>query len=95
MMALAALSMARSKGSSNVNALEHYQQVIPALQAMVQSSQDSYSDGPFLTHTFLLLYEVCHSYPTSNRAREHQLAGRKQFSFSSGAFVKSASAHYM
>lgn len=58
MMALAALSLARSKGSGNASALEHYQRVIPALQTMVQSSQDSYSNGPFLTHTFLLLYEV-------------------------------------
>jgi hypothetical protein len=58
MMALDALSLAHKKGISNADALEHYQQVIPALKTMVQSSQDSYSDGPFLTHTFLLLYEV-------------------------------------
>jgi hypothetical protein len=58
MMALAALSLAHKNGSSNTDALEHYQQVIPALKTMVRSSQDSYSDGPLLTHTFLLLYEV-------------------------------------
>jgi len=60
MMALAALSLAHKNGSRsrNTDALEHYQQVIPALKTMVQSSQDSFSDGPLLTHTLLLLYEV-------------------------------------
>lgn len=46
MMALAALSLAHKKRSSNADALEHYQQVIPALKNMVQSSQDSYSGWP-------------------------------------------------
>ncbi|KAL2064833.1 hypothetical protein VTL71DRAFT_3973 [Oculimacula yallundae] len=58
MMALSALSIAHQKGSHNAHALEHYQQVIPALQVTVQSSQDSYSDGAFLTHLILLLYEI-------------------------------------
>ena len=42
MMALSALSIAHKKGSHDAHALEHYQQVIPALQTTVQSSQDSY-----------------------------------------------------
>ncbi|KAH7364485.1 fungal-specific transcription factor domain-containing protein [Rhexocercosporidium sp. MPI-PUGE-AT-0058] len=58
MMALSALSIAHKKGSHDANALEHYQQVIPALQATVQSCQDSYSDGALLTHLVLLLYEI-------------------------------------
>ena len=58
MMALAALSLAHKNSSRDLDALEHYQQVIPALKAMVKSSQDSFADGPLLTHTFLLLYEV-------------------------------------
>lgn len=59
MMALAALSMALQNGVQNADALEHYQQVIPALKITVQSSQDSYSDGALFTHFILLLYEVC------------------------------------
>lgn len=59
MMALAALSKALQNGVQNADALEHYQQVIPALKVSVQSSQDSYSDGALLTHFILLLYEVC------------------------------------
>lgn len=45
MMALSALSIAHKKGSHNAHALEHYQQVIPALQTTVKSSQDSYVCG--------------------------------------------------
>ena len=58
MMALAALSLAHQNGVHSADALEHYQQVIPALKNTVQSSQDSYSDGALLTHFMLLLYEV-------------------------------------
>jgi hypothetical protein len=61
MMALAALSMAVQNGVQNAEALEHYQQAIPALKITVQSSQDSYSDGALLTHFILLFYEVCSS----------------------------------
>ena len=58
MMALAALSLAHQNGLHSADALEHYQQVIPALKNTVQSSQDSYSDGALFTHFVLLLYEV-------------------------------------
>lgn len=59
MMALAAISMAVQNGAKNTDALEHYQQVIPALKIAVQSSEDSYSDGALFTHFVLLVYEVC------------------------------------
>ena len=58
MMALSALSIAHQTGMHSADALEHYQQVIPALKAMVQSTEDSYSDGALLTHFILSLYEV-------------------------------------
>ncbi|KAK0126142.1 hypothetical protein ONS95_007761 [Cadophora gregata] len=58
MMALSALSIAHKKGSHDAHALEHYQQVIPALQSTVKSTQDSYSDGALLTHLVLLFYEI-------------------------------------
>lgn len=58
LMALSALSVAHKKGSHDANALEHYQQVIPALQTTFQSSQDFYSDGALLTHLVLLFYEI-------------------------------------
>jgi hypothetical protein len=74
MMALAALSLALQNRVQSADALEHYQQVIPALKIAVQSSQDSYSDGALFTHFILLIYEVClqalirfqpHSWPQS------------------------------
>jgi len=58
MMALSALSIAQKKASHNTNAFEHYQQVIPALQTAVQSTENSYSDGTLLTHLLLLFYEI-------------------------------------
>jgi len=58
-MALSALSMAHNV--QRPDALEHYQQVIPALKNSVQSTEDSYSDGAFLSHYILLLYEVSHN----------------------------------
>ncbi len=73
MMALSALSMAHHNGYPSAHALEHYQQVIPGLKAMVQSSQDSYSDGAFLCHFLLLLYEVSHD----SRGGGNRLSQRK------------------
>ncbi|KUJ22518.1 uncharacterized protein LY89DRAFT_728652 [Mollisia scopiformis] len=56
--AITALAQLTVSGVHTADALEHYQQVIPALQSIVQSSQDSYSDGAFFTHFLLLLYEI-------------------------------------
>lgn len=71
MMALAALSMALQNGIHNADALEHYQQVIPALKITVQRSQDSYSDGALLTHFILLLYEVRQKFFVSHHFLVH------------------------
>ncbi|CZR50832.1 uncharacterized protein PAC_00706 [Phialocephala subalpina] len=57
-MALSELTLAHQRGVHTTDALEHYQQVIPALQIKVQSSEESYSDGAFFTHFILLLYEI-------------------------------------
>jgi hypothetical protein len=58
MMALAAMGMANRTGVPSANALEHYQQVIPALQSAVRSPEDAFSDGALFTHFILLLYEI-------------------------------------
>lgn len=57
-MALAALSLASREGKEKVDALLHYQQVLPALQSSLRSPNDLSSDGAFLTHFLLLVYEV-------------------------------------
>lgn len=70
-MALSALSIAHKRGIHNADSLEHYQQVIPALQTTVQSTQDSYSDGALLTHLILLFYEIAASGQRESNMWQH------------------------
>ena len=58
MMALSALSLAHRDGAQNVDALQHYQQALPSLNATLKSTSDLSSDGALFTNLFLLLYEV-------------------------------------
>jgi hypothetical protein len=58
MMALAALSMAQHDTKARLDALEHYDQSASALQSNLRTSQDLSSDGAFLTHFLLLVYEI-------------------------------------
>ncbi|KAK5195713.1 hypothetical protein LTR92_004654 [Exophiala xenobiotica] len=58
MMAVAALSLAAQDGNSRLDALQHYQQALPALQSTLRSPNDLSSDGAFLTHFLLLVYEI-------------------------------------
>ena len=60
-MALAALSMAGQDGKERLDALQHYQQALPALQNSLKTPEDISSDGAFLTHFLLLVYEVSQS----------------------------------
>jgi hypothetical protein len=57
-MAVAALSLAQQDGEERINALVHYQQSTSALQINLRTPQDLSSDGAFLTHFLLLVYEV-------------------------------------
>lgn len=58
MMAVAALSLAHQEGNERLDALQHYQKALPALQSNLRSEDDLSSDGTFLTHFLLLVYEV-------------------------------------
>ncbi|EXJ96241.1 hypothetical protein A1O1_01367 [Capronia coronata CBS 617.96] len=58
MMAVAALSLAVQEGKERLDALQHYQQALPALQSALKSPNDLCSDGAFLTHFLLLVYEI-------------------------------------
>ena len=57
-LAVSALSLAVQEGTERLDALQHYQQVLPALQLSLRSPDDLSSDGAFLTHFLLLIYEV-------------------------------------
>jgi hypothetical protein len=58
MMAVAALSLAAKDSKARLDALQHYQQTLPALQSSLKSPSDLSSDGAFLTHFLLLVYEI-------------------------------------
>ena len=58
MMAVAALSLAHQEGRERLDALQHYQQALPALSSNLRSADDLSSDGVFLTHFLLLVYEI-------------------------------------
>lgn len=62
-MAVSALSLARQHRSKSIDALQHYHQAFPSLQIALRDTNDLCSDGLFLTHFLLLVYEVrrnCH-----------------------------------
>ncbi|RMD44320.1 hypothetical protein DV735_g871, partial [Chaetothyriales sp. CBS 134920] len=58
MMAVSALSLATQDEREWVDALGHYQKALPALQSCLKSPDDLSSDGAFLTHFLLLVYEI-------------------------------------
>ena len=58
MMAVSALSLSHSGTGHNVDALQFYQQAFPSLQVSLKNNDDLVSDGLFLTHFLLLIYEV-------------------------------------
>lgn len=57
-MAVSALSLSHSGTGQNVDALQYYQQALPSLQNNLRNNDDLASDGLFLTHFLLLIYEV-------------------------------------
>ena len=59
------MSMSRENGGQDLDvaALQHYQQTIPSLKASLHSEADLASNGVFLTHFVLLLYEIAASEP--------------------------------
>ena len=61
MMATAALSLVEIDSAERVVALQHCDKSTSALQT-IASAEDLSSDGAFLTHFLLLIYEVCLSY---------------------------------
>ena len=58
LMALSALSLAHKEGTPTTNALQHYEQALIPLQNNLRTPQDLASNGAFLTHFVLLIYEV-------------------------------------
>ncbi|KAL9109290.1 MAG: hypothetical protein Q9227_006045 [Pyrenula ochraceoflavens] len=73
-MAVAALSMSHRDGITNLEALQHYHEVTSALQSSLRSAQDLSSDGTFLTHFLLLLYDIAAAEPSTHNLWSQHLA---------------------
>ncbi|PYH76129.1 hypothetical protein BO82DRAFT_347741 [Aspergillus uvarum CBS 121591] len=56
--AISALSLARQGNHHNLDPSHYYHQTISTLQSRIQSNEDLLSDGSFLSHFLLLVYEV-------------------------------------
>ena len=60
-MAVGSLAMSQQDGGERVDSLQYYSQTLPELQSALRCEEDLASDGAFLTHFLLLIYEVCMS----------------------------------
>ncbi|KAL4961450.1 Zn(II)2Cys6 transcription factor [Aspergillus stella-maris] len=67
MMALSSLSLVRQGNAHYMTALQYYDQALPALQSSLENCDDVLSDGLFLTHFLLLIYQITFTTP-SNRS---------------------------
>ncbi|KAJ9294772.1 transcriptional regulator family: Fungal Specific TF [Paecilomyces variotii] len=74
MMAVSALSLAHQDGGQSIDALQHYQQAFPSLQTSLRSPQDLCSDGLFLTHFLLLIYEIAAAEPGGSNLWSHHIS---------------------
>ena len=73
LMAVAAASLAHQKSEQRLEALQHYQQVLPALQDTLHGAEDLYSNGTFLTHFLLLIYEIAAAEEGGSNLWSHHL----------------------
>ncbi|KAJ5085651.1 transcriptional regulator family: Fungal Specific TF [Penicillium argentinense] len=73
-MAVSALSLSHSGTGQNVDALQYYQQAFPSLQISLRNNDDLVSDGLFLTHFLLLIYEVAAAEPHGSNLWSHHIS---------------------
>lgn len=58
MMAIGSLAMSSVTGTARLESLQQYSQILPELRTSLESEEDLASDGAFLTHFLMLVYEV-------------------------------------
>ncbi|OKL64333.1 hypothetical protein UA08_00025 [Talaromyces atroroseus] len=80
MMAVSALSLARQHRSKSIDALQHYHQAFPSLQIALHDTNDLCSDGLFLTHFLLLIYEVAAAEEGGSNLWSHHMSHLLQIS---------------
>lgn len=74
MMAVGSLAMFQHDGKEKLDSLQYYSQTLPELQSSLRSEEDLASDGAFLTHFLMLLYEVKFSILHGSLAHFSQIA---------------------
>ncbi|KAJ5611540.1 transcriptional regulator family: Fungal Specific TF [Penicillium herquei] len=80
-MAVSALSLSHSGTGQNLDALQYYQQAFPSLQTSLRNNDDLVSDGLFLTHFLLLIYEVAAAEPHGSNLWSHHISRLLHISF--------------
>ncbi|KAJ5894395.1 hypothetical protein N7495_006086 [Penicillium taxi] len=80
-MAVSALSLSHSGTGQTVDALQYYQQAFPSLQTSLRNNDDLVSDGLFLTHFLLLIYEVAAAEPHGSNLWSHHISRLLHISF--------------
>ncbi|KAJ5973984.1 hypothetical protein N7481_011194 [Penicillium waksmanii] len=73
-MAVSALSLSHSGTGQSLDALQYYQQAFPSLQMSLRNNDDLVSDGLFLTHFLLLIYEVAAAEPHGSNLWSHHIS---------------------
>ncbi|EEH19043.2 hypothetical protein PABG_01362 [Paracoccidioides brasiliensis Pb03] len=73
MMAVSALSLSHQEQGQSIAALQHYQETLPFLQSSMRCHEDLSSDGVFLTHFLLLIYEIAAAEPGGSNLWSHHL----------------------
>ncbi|KAL4996842.1 fungal-specific transcription factor domain-containing protein [Aspergillus recurvatus] len=58
MMAVSALSLVHQGNAHYMDALKYYDHALPSLQSSLENCDDVLSDGLFLTHFLLLIYQI-------------------------------------
>ncbi|KAL4985046.1 hypothetical protein BDW68DRAFT_189976 [Aspergillus falconensis] len=65
MMTVSALSLVHQGNAHYMDALQYYDHALPSLQSSLQNWDDVLSDGLFLTHFLLLIYQIALSTPSN------------------------------
>ncbi|KAL4900601.1 hypothetical protein BDW74DRAFT_188217 [Aspergillus multicolor] len=65
MMAVSALSLVRQGNSHYMDVLQYYDHGLPSIQSSLQNCDDVLSDGLFLTHFLLVVYQIAFAAPSN------------------------------
>ncbi|CAL5867716.1 uncharacterized protein PFLUO_LOCUS1935 [Penicillium psychrofluorescens] len=79
--AVSALSLSLTGAVQHLDALQYYQQAFPSLQTSLRNNDDLVSDGLFLTHFLLLIYEVAAAEPHGSNLWSHHISRLLHISF--------------